>query len=139
MKLFFCVHATPLCLFFLLDSNGTRVATNILAGSHGNMRPAALRVSSSPGRPSPTQDFGTSRSRPLSPVKTSGFSSSMSSQTSPALVNALFERVEQQAEVCVIYIILEGRGWGIFWINLINRARLQKQGTGCYLQFGRYM
>ena len=105
MKLFFCVHATPLCLFFLLDSNGTRVATNILAGSHGNMRPAALRVSSSPGRPSPTQDFGTSRSRPLSPVKTSGFSSSMSSQTSPALVNALFERVEQQAEVCVKELI----------------------------------
>ena len=36
----------------------------------------------------------------LSPVKTVGMATSVpSSQASPALVNALFERVEEQAEV----------------------------------------
>ena len=36
----------------------------------------------------------------LSPVKTVGVATSVpSSQASPALVNALFERVEEQAEV----------------------------------------
>ena len=42
----------------------------------------------------------------LSPVKTVGMATSVpSSQASPALVNALFERVEEQAEVRTFTII----------------------------------
>ena len=42
----------------------------------------------------------------LSPVKTVGIATSVpSSQASPALVNALFERVEEQAEVRTFTII----------------------------------
>lgn len=42
----------------------------------------------------------------LSPVKTVGMATSVpSSQASPALVNALFERVEEQAEVKTFTII----------------------------------
>ena len=62
--------------------------------SAGNLRSQASR---SPYKGTVAWDLQSSKQ---SPIKTVGMATSVpSSQTSPALVNALFERVEEQAEV----------------------------------------
>ena len=64
--------------------------------SAGNLRSQTTR---SPFKSSVAWDLPSSKH---SPVKTVGMATSVpSSQASPALVNALFERVEEQAEVQV--------------------------------------
>ena len=100
-KGFFILGTSIIPLLLIIEPPASRASTsNYLAGIHGNMRPT--RLSSTPGRQ--IQDFRINHKRSLSPVRTAGLGSSMgpsnsSTQTSPALVNALFERVEQQAEV----------------------------------------